>query len=216
MRRRGFTLIELLVVIAIIAILAAILFPVFARAREKARQTSCTSNLKQLSTAAMMYAQDYDETWVPWAVWDGTNMRNNWWAQCLEPYCKNTQLFACPSKPSAWNNCACGAAEAPRPVAYGVNCGEGGQGGTQMPNWHGTMWQAMASLEKPSETIWIGDSDCVNLGPGHLYDSTQGGTCPNYAMRHNDGTNFGFADGHVKFMKPQSIPFGYWTRSGND
>ncbi len=65
-QRRGFTLIELLVVIAIIAILAAILFPVFAQAREKARQTTCTSNLKQIGTAFMMYVQDYDETYPPW------------------------------------------------------------------------------------------------------------------------------------------------------
>src|SRR6476469_4926130 len=65
-RRAGFTLIELLVVIAIIAILAAILFPVFAQAREKARQTSCTSNLKQIGMATRMYLQDYDETYLPW------------------------------------------------------------------------------------------------------------------------------------------------------
>jgi prepilin-type N-terminal cleavage/methylation domain-containing protein len=65
-QRGGFTLIELLVVIAIIAILAAILFPVFAQAREKARQTTCVSNLKQIGTAFMMYVQDYDETYPPW------------------------------------------------------------------------------------------------------------------------------------------------------
>ena len=109
MRRRGFTLIELLVVIAIIAILAAILFPVFARAREKARQASCASNLKQLCLAFQMYAQDYDET-LP-----GQNLahypggptvypndaccveRNIAWA-ITQPYIKNTQVLLCPSE----------------------------------------------------------------------------------------------------------------------
>jgi len=80
-RREGFTLIELLVVIAIIAILAAILFPVFAQAREKARQTSCTSNLKQLGTAMMMYAHDYDESYPSnWYPPDGH------WANVILPY----------------------------------------------------------------------------------------------------------------------------------
>src|SRR5258707_7088365 len=90
----GFTLIELLVVIAIIAILAAILFPVFAQAREKARGISCLSNSKQIGTAIQMYAQDYDETIIPWFV--GTGLpRDEWrhdlksWAQNLQPYIKN-------------------------------------------------------------------------------------------------------------------------------
>src|SRR5690554_4069951 len=103
--RRGFTLIELLVVIAIIAILAAILFPVFARAREKARQSSCLSNCKQIDLAANMYAQDYDDkftfyaTYVPAGtprpVTGGTG--THYWWDTLHPYVNNKQIFVCPS-----------------------------------------------------------------------------------------------------------------------
>src|SRR5438270_12656681 len=96
--RAGFTLIELLVVIAIIAVLAAILFPVFAQAREKARQTTCLSNHRQNGTAAMMYAQDYDEKWVPYSVGDGKNQKL--WPVLLQPYIKNTNIFTEPSNPS--------------------------------------------------------------------------------------------------------------------
>ncbi|MGD9497689.1 MAG: DUF1559 domain-containing protein, partial [Armatimonadota bacterium] len=99
--RRGFTLIELLVVIAIIAILAAILFPVFARAREKARQASCTSNLKQIGTAMMMYTQDYDEVLPDCLMGRDTNDPTRYfaWTAVIMPYVKNNQLFECPS---AW------------------------------------------------------------------------------------------------------------------
>jgi prepilin-type N-terminal cleavage/methylation domain-containing protein len=105
--RNGFTLIELLVVIAIIAILAAILFPVFAQARAKARQTSCLSNVKQIGLGMMMYTQDYDET-LTVDAWDGWNKGSSY-AACsrdnpliraeakIDPYIKNSQIFACPS-----------------------------------------------------------------------------------------------------------------------
>jgi prepilin-type N-terminal cleavage/methylation domain-containing protein/prepilin-type processing-associated H-X9-DG protein len=99
-RSRGFTLIELLVVIAIIAILAAILFPVFARARSKANAASCLSNMKQMSLAMTMYASDYDNFVLPYA-WDSSSTDSNGlvrtWATLLVPYVKNSQIFVCPS-----------------------------------------------------------------------------------------------------------------------
>src|SRR2546425_7830812 len=96
MRRNGFTLIELLVVIAVIAILAAILFPVFAQAREKARQTACLSNCKQIGTAVMMYAQDYDDNPPLW-FYEVPKVGPVYWHYWLKPYVKNIQGFICPS-----------------------------------------------------------------------------------------------------------------------
>lgn len=96
-KRSGFTLIELLVVIAIIAILASILFPVFARAREQARRTSCLSNLKQIGLGLMQYTQDYDER-MPFANYDANNGAGFWWMDAIEPYVKSTQIYTCPSR----------------------------------------------------------------------------------------------------------------------
>src|SRR5262249_35512674 len=108
-RRGGFTLIELLVVIAIIAILAAILFPVFAQAREKARSAACMSNLKQLGTAAVMYQQDYDGAFVPNFYYNGGTSAFGgplfWWYDLLQPYMKSDPLYTCPSdgNPGSYN-----------------------------------------------------------------------------------------------------------------
>jgi prepilin-type N-terminal cleavage/methylation domain-containing protein len=94
--RKAFTLIELLVVIAIIAILAAILFPVFAQVREKARSAACLSNLKQVGMATRMYSQDYDEVLVPNYLFTSGSYRA-WWPDILAPYVKNQDVFVCPS-----------------------------------------------------------------------------------------------------------------------
>ena len=94
--RKGFTLIELLVVIAIIAILAAILFPVFAQAREKARAISCVSNEKQIVLSWSMYTQDYDETVLPYTVGGGSFTSAFPWTYILQPYIKNYQVYKCP------------------------------------------------------------------------------------------------------------------------
>jgi len=226
MTRRGFTLIELLVVIAIIAILAAILFPVFAKAREKARQTSCLSNVKQLGLGVVMYAQDYDEK-LPihcpgWPEYDGTN-RHACWGGMIFPYVKNSQIFGCPSFPRDANM--------------------GGQS-----NWTGAVYPAiprsygwnfalntvkMGTLVYPAELIAIADSrnndkadreDCC--APGYLAPAPRFDCCRTEApwgrvsFRHNDGANCAFADGHAKWMVKSAGIFGVdgnpknWRPSG--
>jgi len=134
LKRRGFTLIELLVVIAIIAILAAILMPVFAKAREKARGASCQSNMKQIGQAAVMYAQDYDGNWTNPFLYDtgtpacsnlnGPRIRLRWWQDLLQPYVKNYQVWACPS--ANWSSAFCrggtvGTQPSPLVSGYAVN-----------------------------------------------------------------------------------------------
>ncbi len=100
--KRGFTLIELLVVIAIIALLAAILFPVFAQAREKARQTQCLSNLRQIGLGVLQYAQDNEESIVHTELGgDVDDAHEYYWGDMLQPYLKNTQILACPDAPSS-------------------------------------------------------------------------------------------------------------------
>ena len=188
--RKGFTLIELLVVIAIIAILAAILFPVFAKAREKARQTSCLSNEKEIALAILMYAQDYDEK-LPKCRTGQTanNTCHDWWDFC-SPYIKNTQIYSCPSYAGQGNWGW---------LDYGINFLIGQGNGL-----------SLAQVAKPSETLLLDDTnyDIVDYWPSAV---DANGNHPFQAMtgtRHNDGLNIAWCDGHAKWMKTTSLGAG--------
>jgi prepilin-type N-terminal cleavage/methylation domain-containing protein/prepilin-type processing-associated H-X9-DG protein len=191
---QAFTLIELLVVIAIIAILAAILFPVFARAREKARQSSCLSNTKQIMASILMYSQDYDDIyplaviantrWTPPA--GGTEVIGDMpWPICLSPYINNTQIFNCPSVSTAWRGDAI-----TDDIQYGYNDRISGV--------------AQAKFTYVSELCCIADG---GSGPNCELDCTDGDCRNDIALtRHNEGANIGFADGHCKWLRGSNVP----------
>ena len=183
MSRKGFTLIELLVVIAIIAILAAILFPVFARAREKARQTSCASNLKQLMLGALMYAQDYDETCTMFA--DGTSYENDTyrWQYALQPYIKNTQILDCPSADATYNGTPLDSS-----IAYGIAYSD-------LASY--SYGVKLADVKNPSDVVYFGDCESDWLDTGDNGDRT--------LYRHNEMANIAFVDGHVKAMSQGAL-----------
>lgn len=144
--RRGFTLIELLVVIAIIAILASILLPVFAQAREAARKASCTSNAKQLVTAINMYAEDFEEV-LPFAGFDGVGTHKSSWMLQISPYVKNGAIFKCPSDPNPNNTWDGTLADVS--VSYGYN-------------FLFLNSVALPAVNKPTETIVLMDSAGAN------------------------------------------------------
>ena len=195
--RRGFTLIELLVVIAIIAILAAILFPVFARAREKARQSSCLSNVKQIGLGILMYSQDYDGLY-PRRCGNYLDAPEICWMHKVHPYVNNLQIFQCPSAPEGNPGGAYGdgAHNLPSGVdqwlgSYGINC-------------HHTN-QKEAQIKNPAQTIMLSE-----VSPSgwaifkHPWPASDGRVCgPTIQSRHNDGFNGCFFDGHTKWYNEQ-------------
>jgi prepilin-type N-terminal cleavage/methylation domain-containing protein/prepilin-type processing-associated H-X9-DG protein len=197
--RRGFTLIELLVVIAIIAILAAILFPVFAQAREKARAAMCQSNCRQLTNAALMYMQDYDETFF--GYWPGIDRKI-----LLYPYTKSgqnnaqldsNQVWFCPSVKNR-------TAQASYGFSSSLN------------------FVSLAAIQQPSDTVAICDAGLDSAGlpllathvmsPAKAVNASNGRPDP----RHAGGVTVGFVDGHVKWTR-MSPPFYYpAARWGNN
>ena len=200
----GFTLIELLVVIAIIAILAAILFPVFARARENARRTSCLSNLKQIGLAVMQYTQDYDERY-PFIPWDGGNTIAS--GTVLQPYAKSAQLFRCPSDSR-------GAMQADfknQSYAYNVHYFSAG-------SYAAPQVRSMASVQNAAQLgiMWGGrggnsfifDHPCGPLNGGDPITRIEGQIFSSNAearQGHLDGGVFAYADGHAKWVNGSGI-----------
>src|SRR5690348_6044896 len=158
-RKPAFTLIELLVVIAIIAILAAILFPVFAQAREKARQATSLSNLKQIGLGMLMYTQDYDEIYVPWALRDFKNnvdVKDQYgvalsWDRLIYPYTKNNGVLACPSDSGSTR-----AHVPPYGLVIRSYTYPGSIGGGLCPI---TQPRAEASVPKPAQTVMLIERD---------------------------------------------------------
>ncbi len=229
--KRGFTLIELLVVIAIIAILAAILFPVFAQARAKARATSCLSNVKQIGTSLMMYVQDYDET-TP----SGRGGGWEWWVE-LMPYIKSTALLYCqdanrPSKAPYSQGGACTSAIYTMPQgrsSYGYNWGPigwrgGGLLGAQVavtPPAGATCTTtshlpgvSIAAIDSPAEMFAYGDTwdtPRATIGIGFAADEWNGTS--NQTLRHQGFHNYGFMDGHAKAVKVRA---GFMAGAFND
>jgi prepilin-type N-terminal cleavage/methylation domain-containing protein/prepilin-type processing-associated H-X9-DG protein len=231
-RPSAFTLIELLVVIAIIAILAAILFPVFGRARENARRSSCQSNIKQIGLGFAQYTQDYDEKY-PQVATGGLNgaaisaTNTVGWVDSLQPYLKSTQIFQCPSETNAptttgtagfsdyWYNGFIGDSGRTYGTTTTPTVAGGNGGGAATTN--GGLSQA--SLNASALTVLMGDGDATastgtntnvwNKGTGgyavnDVWTTTASGSIgPD--RRHLDGSNYGFADGHAKWLKPEKI-----------
>ena len=221
----AFTLIELLVVIAIIAILAAILFPVFARARENARRSSCQSNLKQIGLGVLQYAQDYDEKYPAGA----TGNRGRGWAGQVFPYIKSTQVFVCPSDARPLNANAQISYSFNSAITYPIN------------GWSNPSLAAFNAASRTvivfetSNVTWYQPTDLTSpyspVGDGYSGDNEPNGTGgARYATgymansevtapfpastydaptgRHLDTSNFLFVDGHVKSLRGETISAG--------
>lgn len=215
--RIGFTLIELLVVIAIIAILAAILFPVFAQARAQARKSVCLSNLKQLALGTMMYVQDYDESFPP--RYGSASGGNAPWAQTIQPYVKSTKVAACPDMiPEVQRNAFLGTFGW---LGYGMNTY------LWVDATSATGPATLAAVPSPAQTAMQADSTFDDFSPrprrrGRVaWANTPSGSpytlpCATVRTRHGNangtaltsgGSSVSYADGHVKYLTASQVYF---------
>ncbi|MGI5820274.1 MAG: DUF1559 domain-containing protein [Armatimonadota bacterium] len=201
LRSRGFTLIELLVVIAIIAILAAILFPVFARARDKAEQNSCLNNLKQIALAELMYQNDNDERTAAvtnWPVNTSTWSRYTW-VTMLMPYVKNTEVFSCPSQREERMYRVSTVT-----TSWGANPWElSSYSASRIGVASGPTYYTYVYAYRVTATIKY-PADCVFAADGT--DSICRLNETNVAAIHNEGANFAFFDGHAKWFAYSNVP----------
>lgn len=226
--KSAFTLIELLVVIAIIAILAAMLFPVFSRARENARRASCQSNLKQISLGFLMYSQDYDGLlpYYPYDTDESPGVMGK-----VYPYVKNAQVFHCPSSnlapPASADMKSYFSSEYGLPAVYAVQNNMAALinlnfGGTSITQMDAIPEPAMTCLVAETKISWGAPYDKYGFDRFNATDLNDTGFVGVPVLdRHFDGSNYAYMDGHVKWLKKETVrvPHAqnkaivfYWTR----
>jgi prepilin-type N-terminal cleavage/methylation domain-containing protein len=211
----GFTLIELLVVIAIIAILAAILFPVFAEARENARKSACLSNMRQISSSILMYLQDYDESfplnrYSRNGCCTGSSQLLYTWREAVLPYTKNTGIFKDPSNPDAKIDTSCwGSPQVVKSYAYNGNFfGRSGAPGNAADGP-----RRLGEVQSPSGLVMLADmsrNGCPDAGNWCFTCALP--TCNCFTFMHRCANNWSYTDGHVKWSQAVGTltPYNQW------